>query len=106
MTITPLYDRVLVKPIKPEEVTAGGIIIPETSQDKPIQGEVVAVGEGRITNEGNLIPLKVKVGDRVIFSKNGGYYGVPYHIHINHGEEFLIIKESEIFGIYKETEVI
>jgi chaperonin GroES len=106
MEITPLYDRVLIRPIKPDSKTAGGIIIPDTAQEKPIQGEVVAVGEGRITNEGNLIPLKVKVGDKVIFSKNAGYTGVPYHIHVNYDEEFLIVKESEIFGIYKETEVI
>lgn len=106
MNITPLYDRVIVKPEKPEEVTAGGIIVPDVTKDKPIQGEVIAIGEGRLTNDGNIIPLKVKVGDKVIFSKNGGWDAVPIHIHINYGEELLILKESEIVGIVNEMEVI
>lgn len=101
MEITPMYDRVVIKPIQPEEVTAGGIIIPDSAKEKPIQGEVIAVGEGRITNEGNIIPLRVKVGDKVVFAKNGGYSAVPIQIHISYGEELLIIKESEIVAIVK-----
>ena len=106
MNIKPLYDRVIVKPFKPEEVTSGGIIVPEVTKDTPIQGEVIAIGEGRLTNDGNIIPLKVKVGDKVIFSKKGGWDAVPLHIHINYGEELLILKESEIVGILNEKEVI
>lgn len=97
MEITPLYDRVLIRPIKPEEVTTGGIIIPDAAQEKPVHGEVLAVGEGRIIQDGSLIPLRVKVGDRVLFSKNGGHSGVP--VKINYGEELLVIKEQEIVGI-------
>ena len=99
MEITPMYDRVVIRPIQPEEVTAGVIIIPDSAKEKPIQGEVIAVGEGRITNEGNIIPLRVKVGDKVVFTKNGGYSSVPIQINISYGEELLLIKESEIVAI-------
>lgn len=97
MEITPLYDRVLIRPIKPDEVTTGGIIIPDAAKEKPVHGEVLAVGDGRILQDGSLVPLIVKVGDRVLFSKNGGYTGVP--VQINYGEELLVIKEQEIVGI-------
>ena len=97
MEITPLYDRVLIRPIKPDEVTTGGIIIPDAAKEKPVHGEVLAVGDGRILQDGSLVPLIVKVGDRVLFSKNGGYTVVPFQI--NYGEELLVIKEQEIVGI-------
>lgn len=97
MEITPLYDRVLIRPIKPEEFTSGGIIIPDAAQEKPVHGEVLATGEGRIIHDGSLVPLKVKIGDKVIYSKHGGYGAVP--VQANYGEELLIVKESEIVGI-------
>jgi chaperonin GroES len=97
MNFTPLYDRVLIRPIKPEETTTGGIIIPDTAKEKPIHGEVLAVGEGRILEDGTTAPLRVKVGDIVVYSKHGGYTAVP--IQVNYDDELLVIKESEIVGI-------
>mgnify|MGYP002738075941 CR=1 FL=1 len=98
MNLTPLYDRVLIRPIKPEEVTTGGIIIPDTAKEKPIHGEVLAVGEGRMLPDGKIEPLRVKGGDIVVYSKHGGYAAVP--IQVNYGEEeLLVVKESEIVGI-------
>jgi len=97
MNFTPLYDRVLIRPIKPEETTTGGIIIPDTAKEKPIHGEVLAVGEGRILQDGTIAPLRVKVGDIVVYSKHGGYAAVP--IQVNYDDELLVIKESEIVGI-------
>jgi chaperonin GroES len=94
MDLTPLHDRVLIKPFKPEEVTSGGIIIPDTAKDKPVQGEVLAVGQGKINDEGNQIPMTIKVGDSVLFGK---YSGTP--ITINDGDELLIMNESDILGI-------
>ncbi|MCS7176979.1 MAG: co-chaperone GroES [Candidatus Kapabacteria bacterium] len=93
MKLTPLYDRVVVKPAPPEEVTKGGIIIPDTAKEKPQQGEVVAVGKGKLTEDGKLIPLQVKVGDRVLFGK---YAGTEVTID---GEEYLIMRESDIYAI-------
>jgi chaperonin GroES len=84
----------LVKPFKPEEVTSGGIILPDTVQEKPVQGEVLAVGGGRYSDSGNQIPMTVKVGDSVVFGK---YSGTP--ITINDGEELLVMDESDILGI-------
>jgi chaperonin GroES len=75
-------------------MTSGGIIIPDTAKDKPVQGEVLAVGQGKITNEGNQIPMTIKVGDSVLFGK---YNGTP--ITINDGDELLIMNESDILGI-------
>lgn len=96
MNLIPLRDRVLVKPFKPEEVSSGGIIIPDTAKEKPVQGEVLAVGNGRIADDGNQIPMTVSVGDNVLFAKFGG---TP--ISINGGEELLILNESDILGILK-----
>ncbi|MEN3027193.1 MAG: co-chaperone GroES [Chlorobiota bacterium] len=93
MKLTPLYDRVVVKPAPPEEVTKGGIIIPDTAKEKPQQGEVVAVGKGKLTEDGKLIPLQVKVGDQVLFGK---YAGTEITID---GEEYLIMRESDIYAI-------
>ncbi len=96
MKVRPLQDRIMVKRIEEEEKTKGGIIIPDTAKEKPIQGEVVAVGQGKRDDSGNLIPLEVKVGDRVLFGKYAGT-----EVKIN-GEEHLIMREDDILGIIEE----
>ncbi|GIV55492.1 MAG: co-chaperone GroES [Chlorobi bacterium NICIL-2] len=93
MNLTPLYDRVIVRPSEPEEVTKGGIIIPDTAKEKPMQGEVVAVGNGKVTEDGKVLPLSVKVGDKVLYGK---YAGTEIKID---GEDYLIMRESDIFAI-------
>lgn len=93
MNLTPLYDRVIVRPSEPEEVTKGGIIIPDTAKEKPMQGEVVAVGSGKVTEDGKVLPLSVKVGDKVLYGK---YAGTEIKID---GEDYLIMRESDIFAI-------
>lgn len=91
--IRPLADRVVVKPAEAEEKTAGGIILPDTAKEKPIEGTVVAVGPGKTSEDGKLIKPEVKVGDRVLYGK---YSGTEVTID---GEEYLIMRESDIFGI-------
>lgn len=91
----PLKDRVLIKRINQEEKTPGGIIIPDTAKEKPIEGEVLAVGNGIRDDQGKLHELEVKVGDRVLFAKWGGN-----EVKIQ-GEEYVIMKESDILGILK-----
>ena len=93
MNLTPLYDRVIVRPSEPEEVTKGGIIIPDTAKEKPMQGDVVAVGNGKGTDDGKVLPLSVKVGDKVLYGK---YAGTEIKID---GEDYLIMRESDIFAI-------
>ena len=93
MKFRPLHDRVVVKRIDAEEKSAGGIIIPDTAQEKPSQGEVVAVGPGGRDEAGKLIPIDLKKGDTVLFGKWSGT-----EVKIN-GEELLIMKESDIMGI-------
>ena len=93
MTIRPLHDRVLIKRITEEEKTKGGIIIPDTAKEKPMEGEIVAVGQGKILEDGKVRPLEVKKGDRVLFAKYAGT-----EVKIN-GEEHLILSEDEILGI-------
>lgn len=93
MNLTPLHDRIIVKPAKAEEVTKGGIIIPDTAKEKPMQGEVVAVGKGRVADDGKLIPMNLKVGDIVLYGK---YAGTEVNID---GEEYLIMRESDVFAI-------
>jgi chaperonin GroES len=93
MSIRPLHDRVLVKRVKEEEKTKGGIIIPDTAKEKPIEAKVVAVGTGRILESGEVRPLAVKKGDRVLFGKYGGT-----EVKID-GEEHLILREDDILGI-------
>ncbi len=93
MAFRPLHDRVLIKRVKEEEKTRGGIIIPETAQEKPQEGEVVAVGPGARDEDGERIPLDVKVGDRILFGKWSGT-----EVKID-GEELLIMKESDIMGV-------
>jgi chaperonin GroES len=92
----PLHDRVLVKRVKEEEKTKGGIIIPDTAQEKPQEGEVVAVGPGARDEDGERIDLDVKVGDRILFGKWSGT-----EVKID-GEELLIMKESDIMGVIEE----
>jgi chaperonin GroES len=93
MKIRPLYDRILVKRVDEGEQVKGGIIIPDTAKEKPQEGEVVAVGNGRLDDSGNTTPLQVKKGDRVLFGKYAGS-----EIKIG-GADHLILKEDEIFGI-------
>ncbi|MDR3498308.1 MAG: co-chaperone GroES [Parvibaculum sp.] len=93
MKFRPLHDRVVVKRLDEETKTAGGIIIPETAQEKPSQGEILAVGPGARNEDGKVVPLDVKVGDRVIFGKWSGT-----EVKID-GQDLLIMKESDIMGI-------
>jgi len=95
MKIVPLHDRVLVKRIEEEELTKGGIIIPDTAKEKPMEGKVTAVGKGRIKEDGTVVPLDVKAGDRILFSK---YAGTEIKIE---GEEHLMMREDDILGIIK-----
>lgn len=96
MNIRPLHDKILVKRLQEEEKTKGGIIIPDTAKEKPMEGEVVAVGKGRMTEEGKVIALDVKAGDRVLFSK---YAGTEVKIE---GTEYLIMREEDILGIIEK----
>jgi chaperonin GroES len=93
MKIRPLQDRVIVKRLEEEEKTKGGIIIPDTAKEKPQEGKVIAVGKGKVTEDGKVIPLDVKVGDRILFGK---YSGTEIKIE---GEEHLIMREEDILGI-------
>ena len=93
MKIRPLQDRIIVQRIDEEETTKGGIIIPDTAKEKPQEGKVIAVGKGKINDDGKLQPLDVKKGDRVLFSK---YSGTEINIE---GEEHLIIREDDVLGI-------
>jgi len=94
MQVRPLHDRVLVKRFNEEERSKGGIIIPDTAKEKPVQGEVVAVGQGRTTEDGKIRPLDVKKGDRVLFGK---YAGTEIKID---GEDFLMMREEDILGVF------
>jgi chaperonin GroES len=93
MKIRPLHDRVLIKRVAEEEKTKGGIIIPDTAKEKPVEGEVVAVGNGRIEKDGKVRPLDVKKGDRVLFSKYGGT-----EVKLD-GIEHLIMREDDLLAI-------
>ena len=93
MQIKPLYDRVVVKPFEETEVKKGGIIIPDTAKEKPMEGEVMEVGSGRVTDDGKKMPLEVKKGDRILYGKYSG-------TEVNVGNtEYLIMRESDIFAI-------
>jgi chaperonin GroES len=96
MKFRPLHDRVVVKRIDPEEKSAGGIIIPDSAKEKPSQGEVVAVGPGGRDEAGKLIPIDIKVGDRVLFGKWSG-------TEVKIGDELLIMKESDIMGVLTDA---
>jgi chaperonin GroES len=93
MKVRPLHDRVIVKRIEEEDKTKGGIIIPDTAKEKPIEGKIVAAGNGKILENGNKVPLEVKKGDRVLFGK---YAGTEIKID---GEEHLIMREDDIIAI-------
>ena len=93
MKIRPLYDRIVVKRIEEQETIRGGIIIPDSAKEKPQEGEVIAVGNGKRLEDGKVVPLDVKVGDRILFGK---YSGAEIKID---GEEYLILKEDEILGV-------
>jgi chaperonin GroES len=93
MKFRPLHDRVVVRRIEQDDRTKGGIIIPDTAKEKPMEGEIIAVGPGGRDEKGNLVPLDVKAGDRVLFGKWSGN-----EVKID-GEELLIIKESDIMGV-------
>ena len=96
MKIRPLQDRVIVKRVKEEEKTKGGIIIPDTAKEKPIEGEVVAVGNGKVLEDGTVRKLDVKVGDRVLFGK---YSGTEVKLE---GEERLIVREDDILAVLEK----
>jgi len=98
MKFRPLHDRIVIKRIEANAKSAGGIIIPDTAKEKPQQGEVVAVGSGGRDQTGKLIPIDVKVGDRVLFGKWSGT-----EVTIN-DDEYLIMKESDVMGVLVETE--
>ena len=97
MKFRPLHDRVVVRRLNAEEKTKGGIIIPDTAQEKPMEGEIIAVGAGARNEQGQIVALDVKAGDRVLFGKWSGT-----EVKID-GEELLIMKESDIMGIIEAT---
>ncbi len=96
MNIRPLQDRILVKRIEEEETTEGGIIIPDTAKEKPIEGKVIAVGKGKVSEDGKVRPLDVKKGDRILFGK---YAGTEVKIE---GEEHLIMREDDVLGVIEK----
>jgi chaperonin GroES len=96
MKVRPLHDRLIVKRLEEEEKTKGGIIIPDTAKEKPIEGKVIAVGKGKIQEDGTTIPMGVKKGDRILFAK---YAGTEVKID---GEEHLIMKEDDVIAIIEQ----
>jgi chaperonin GroES len=96
MKVRPLQDRVLIRRVKEEEMTKGGIIIPDSAKEKPIEGLVVAVGNGKVADDGSLRPLGVKAGDVILFGK---YSGTEVKIE---GEEHLILREDDILGVIEK----
>jgi chaperonin GroES len=96
MKVTPLGDRIVVKPLEAREKTKGGIIIPDSAKEKPLEGKIIAVGKGRVTGEGKLVAPEVKTGDKVLYGK---YSGTEIVID---GEEMLIVKEEDILAVLKD----
>lgn len=96
MKIRPLHDRVIVTRVAEEEKTKGGIIIPDTAKEKPVEGKVVAVGGGRVLEDGSIRKLDIKVGDRVMFGKYGGT-----DVTVN-GEDYLILREDDLLGVVEK----
>jgi chaperonin GroES len=96
MSVRPLRDRILVKRLEEDEQRVGGIIIPDTAKEKPQQGKVVAVGTGRVNDDGKVFPLDVKAGDRILFGKYAGS-----EIKLD-GEEYLIVREDEVLAVLEE----
>jgi chaperonin GroES len=103
VNLVPLHDRILVRRVEEQETTPSGLIIPDTAKDKPQEGEVLAVGKGKIKEDGKVIPLDVKTGDRILFGKYAG------NEIILAGDEYLIMREDEVLGIVakagKQTKV-
>ena len=97
MKFRPLHDRVVIRRVEEEQKTKGGLIIPDTAKEKPMQGEVLAVGPGARNEKGDLVPMGVQVGDRVLFGKWSGT-----EVKLD-GDELLIMKESDIMGVLEET---
>ncbi|UCH65211.1 MAG: co-chaperone GroES [Ignavibacterium sp.] len=95
LKIKPLADRIVVQAMEAEETTKGGIILPDTAKEKPVEGTIVAAGPGKVTDEGKKIELEVKVGDKVLYGK---YSGTEVTVD---GEEYLIMRESDVFAIVK-----
>jgi chaperonin GroES len=93
MSMKPIRDRILVKPVEEETKTSGGIFIPDTAKEKPTKGTVIGIGTGRITKEGNVIPMEVKIGDTVMYSKFAGH-----EVKVNN-EEHVILKEEDVLAI-------
>ncbi|MBI5682103.1 MAG: co-chaperone GroES [Deltaproteobacteria bacterium] len=93
MKIKPLHDRILVKRLEEEEKTKGGIIIPDSAKEKPAEGEIIAVGTGKVSEDGKVTPLAVKVGDKVLYSK---YAGTEVKVD---GQEYLMMREDDVLGI-------
>jgi len=96
MAIRPLHDRLIVKRLEEEEKTKGGIIIPDSAKEKPVEGKVIAVGAGRVKKDGTKLPMEVKKGDRILFAKYGGA-----EVKID-GEEHLIMKEEDVLGVIEK----
>jgi chaperonin GroES len=93
MNIRPLHDRIIVERLEEETTTASGIIIPDSAKEKPMQGDVIAVGKGKMTEDGKVLPLDVKVGDKVLFGK---YSGTEIKIE---GKEYLMMREDDVLGV-------
>lgn len=95
MNLAPLHDRVIVKPATPEETTKGGIIIPDTAKEKPMQGEILAIGTGKVGDDGKVVPMQLKVGDKVLYGK---YSGTEVSVD---GDDLLIMRETDVFAVIK-----
>ncbi len=93
MALRPLHDRILVRPAEAEEITKGGIIIPDTAKEKPQQGEIIAVGKGKIAEDGKLIAMELKIGDVILYGK---YSGTEVTVE---GESLLMMRESDVFAV-------
>jgi chaperonin GroES len=96
MKVRPLHDRLIVKRLEEEEKTKGGIIIPDTAKEKPVEGKVIAAGKGRIKDDGTILPMEVKKGDRILFAKYGGT-----EVKID-GEEHLIMREDDVLAVIEQ----
>ncbi len=96
MKVTPLGDRVVIKPLEAQEKTKGGIIIPDTAKEKPLEGKIIAVGKGKVTDDGKTVAPEVKAGERVLYGK---YSGTEIVVD---GEDLLIVKEDDILAILKD----
>lgn len=94
IAVRPLHDRILVRRMAEEEKTAGGLFIPDTAKEKPQRGEVVATGKGRVTEDGKILPLEVRAGDKVLFSK---YAGTELKLD---GQDYLMMKEEDVLGVF------